>query len=133
MLSLLPFPSAARFHGNDYERAGDRCLRVYKDYREVRKRPLPPRHCPPSFPFHNLTICHRGGFSYVVLGNHNETKKDFAIKIFDKKKLSSTELIRLSREMDINGMVDHPAIVKVREMYESDDDVCLVMDLYASL
>jgi len=74
-------------------------------------------------------ILGKGGYSYVVKGNHNKTHVDYAIKLFDKKKLSKSDHVRLRREIEINFAIAHPNIVKVHEIYESADDISLVMDL----
>lgn len=71
-----------------------------------------------------------GGYSSVVKGNHNQTHVDYAIKLFDKSKLTKADYVRLRREVEINFAISHPNIVKVHEVYESEEDISLVMDLY---
>jgi serine/threonine protein kinase len=70
-----------------------------------------------------------GSYSSVVLGTHNETKKQYAIKIIDKSQLTDTSSERLRREIEINKILDHPNIVKVYEVYITNEDVSFVMEL----
>ena len=74
----------------------------------------------------------RGAFSSVVLGIHKETDKKCAIKIIDKTQVCDTEQrrTRVLTEIGILRQCDHPHILKVHEIYETDIDISLVLDLY---
>jgi len=74
----------------------------------------------------------RGAFSSVVLGVHKETDKKCAIKIIDKAQVCDTEQrrTRVLTEIGILRQCDHPHILKVHEIYETDIDISLVLDLY---
>lgn len=75
-------------------------------------------------------IIGEGAFSSVVLATHNETKNQYAIKIIDKSKIvTDVQRERADREIAILKMCNHPHIVKLVETFESDDDICLVMEL----
>lgn len=78
-------------------------------------------------------ILSRGGYSSVVLGTHVTTGVKRAIKIIDKSKLTDQLSERVKRECDINFMVSHPNIAQVYEIYESPEDLSLVMELFVSL
>lgn len=77
----------------------------------------------------------RGGYSSVVLASHKTTQQKYAIKIIDKAELIGNEMLdaRVRRECDINLQISHLNIAKVYEIYESPEDICLVMELYVSL
>jgi len=75
-------------------------------------------------------IIGEGAFSTVVLGHHLETGEQNAIKIIEKAKIQSeVQRERVDREIDIQKNCDHPNIVKLIETYESDLEVCLVLEL----
>jgi serine/threonine protein kinase len=65
----------------------------------------------------------------VVLGTHNQSGVKRAIKIIDKSKLTDQLAERVKRECDINFMVNHPHIAQVYEIYESEEDISIVMEL----
>ena len=81
--------------------------------------------------FSNVLLSHRGGYSSVVLGTHMTTRQKYAIKIIDKSKLVDNVLLqeRVKRECDINMRISHPHIARVFEIYESAEDVCLIVEL----
>jgi serine/threonine protein kinase len=79
-----------------------------------------------------LTVCSfcRGNWSDVVLAVHNITKQKVALKIIDKQRLDTEKKRRrLKTEVKLHKRVQHPYVVKFIEPYESEIDVCLVMEL----
>mmetsp|Transcript_16428 Transcript_16428/g.24166 ORF Transcript_16428/g.24166 Transcript_16428/m.24166 type:complete len:376 (+) Transcript_16428:167-1294(+) len=60
---------------------------------------------------------------------HRETKIDYAVKIFHLAKLSEEEITRLQEEIDILVITNHPNVVRLEEVYESDNEVYLVQEL----
>jgi len=73
----------------------------------------------------------KGNFAKVKLAKHLPTDREVAIKIIDKTQLNQTSLQKLFREVRIMKFMDHPNIVKLYEVIESDKTLYLVME-YAS-
>ncbi|KAK4472459.1 hypothetical protein MN116_003710 [Schistosoma mekongi] len=73
----------------------------------------------------------KGNFAKVKLAIHMATGVEVAIKIINKTVMDSTLLKRLKREITIMKMTNHPNIVKLLEIIENEDVLCLVME-YAS-
>jgi len=75
-------------------------------------------------------ILGEGTFSSVVRGVHNVTKKPYAIKIIDKSKIETPkQLLRLKSEIAIHKKAKHPFIVNYVEHYDTDEDLCIVLEL----
>ncbi|XP_028999085.1 serine/threonine-protein kinase MARK2 isoform X3 [Betta splendens] len=73
----------------------------------------------------------KGNFAKVKLARHVLTGKEVAVKIIDKTQLNSSSLQKLFREVRIMKMLNHPNIVKLFEVIETDKTLYLVME-YAS-
>ena len=73
----------------------------------------------------------KGNFAKVKLAKHLPTGREVAIKIIDKTQLNQTSLQKLFREVRIMKCLDHPNIVKLYEVIETDKTLYLVME-YAS-
>lgn len=73
----------------------------------------------------------KGNFAKVKLAKHLPTDREVAIKIIDKTQLNQTSLQKLFREVRIMKFLDHPNIVKLYEVIETDKTLYLVME-YAS-
>lgn len=73
----------------------------------------------------------KGNFAKVKLAKHIATLKEVAIKIIDKTVLNPSSLKKLFREVTIMKMLDHPNIVKLYEVIDSQRTLYLVME-YAS-
>ncbi|ESO11649.1 hypothetical protein HELRODRAFT_71411 [Helobdella robusta] len=73
----------------------------------------------------------KGNFAKVKLAKHIPTDREVAIKIIDKTQLNSTSLQKLFREVRIMKVLDHPNIVKLYEVIETEKTLFLVME-YAS-
>lgn len=72
----------------------------------------------------------RGAFSIVVKGTNKSTKEIVAIKIIDKTKASGeSDRKRLETEVKILKQVNHPNIVGLKELFETDKNLYLVMEL----
>jgi len=65
----------------------------------------------------------------VHIATHRETKKRFAIKSINKRKLDPAQLGELKNEVDLLRRLDHPAIVRLYEVYEQGSKMYLVMQL----
>uniref|UniRef100_UPI00358E0061 MAP/microtubule affinity-regulating kinase 3-like isoform X3 n=1 Tax=Myxine glutinosa TaxID=7769 RepID=UPI00358E0061 len=73
----------------------------------------------------------KGNFAKVKLARHILTGREVAIKIIDKTQLNPTSLQKLFREVRIMKMLNHPNIVKLYEVIETEKTQYLVME-YAS-
>lgn len=73
----------------------------------------------------------RGGFSVVYQCQNKTTKEIFAVKIIDLRPLRLRQRFnpaRLRREVDIMRRLDHPNIIKFIEVYETTDQLMMVME-----
>ncbi|XP_076097811.1 MAP/microtubule affinity-regulating kinase 3-like isoform X5 [Mytilus galloprovincialis] len=73
----------------------------------------------------------KGNFAKVKLAKHVPTGREVAIKIIDKTQLNPSSLQKLFREVRIMKMLDHPNIVKLFEVIQTEKTLYLVME-YAS-
>uniref|UniRef100_A0A672HDV3 MAP/microtubule affinity-regulating kinase 3 n=1 Tax=Salarias fasciatus TaxID=181472 RepID=A0A672HDV3_SALFA len=73
----------------------------------------------------------KGNFAKVKLARHILTGREVAIKIIDKTQLNPNSLQKLLREVRIMKILNHPNIVKLFEVIETDRTLYLVME-YAS-
>ncbi|KAE9552322.1 hypothetical protein FO519_004447 [Halicephalobus sp. NKZ332] len=73
----------------------------------------------------------KGNFAKVKLARHTSTGMDVAIKIIDKTALNQSSLQKLFREVRIMKQLDHPNIVKLYQVMETETTLFLVME-YAS-
>ncbi|KAI3362694.1 hypothetical protein L3Q82_001761 [Scortum barcoo] len=73
----------------------------------------------------------KGNFAKVKLARHVLTGREVAVKIIDKTQLNPTSLQKLFREVRIMKMLNHPNIVKLFEVIETEKTLYLVME-YAS-
>ncbi|XP_014249998.1 serine/threonine-protein kinase MARK2-like isoform X4 [Cimex lectularius] len=73
----------------------------------------------------------KGNFAKVKLARHVPTGKEVAIKIIDKTQLNPGSLQKLFREVRIMKLLDHPNIVKLFQVIETEKTLYLVME-YAS-
>jgi len=72
----------------------------------------------------------RGAFSTVVRAVNKETKENVAVKIIDKSKASGEhEEQRLKTEVAILNKVSHPNIISLKALYDTDENLYLVMEL----
>ncbi|XP_045056122.2 serine/threonine-protein kinase DCLK3 isoform X2 [Desmodus rotundus] len=68
-----------------------------------------------------------GNFATVKECRHRETGQSYAMKIIGKAKLKGKEDM-IDSEILIIQSLSHPNIVKLHEVYETDTDICLIME-----
>jgi serine/threonine protein kinase len=71
----------------------------------------------------------RGAFSIVYRGKAKSDGKEVAIKAISKKNISEEELSTLGREIAIMKKLQHPGIVQLEDIFETDDTLYLVLEL----
>jgi len=71
----------------------------------------------------------RGGFAVVFAGKSKKDGEAVAIKVIEKNCVDVSELQSLVREIDIMKKVDHPNVLKLIDIFESDTRVTLVTEL----
>ncbi len=69
-----------------------------------------------------------GSFAKVKKATEIATKKEWAVKIIQKK-LIKDKLEMLHTEIDILTKVSHPCIIGLKEIFESESTIYLVMEL----
>ena len=73
----------------------------------------------------------KGNFAKVKLAVHVATNVEVAIKIIDKSNLNEDSLVKLWREVRIMKVMDHPNIVKLIEVIDTDSTMYLVLEYAA--
>ena len=73
----------------------------------------------------------KGAFGRVYCGTHIVDKKEYAIKLFDKKVIKSVRQVKdIEKEIVVMKLaVQHPNIVELHEVVDSPCSICLVMEL----
>jgi len=71
----------------------------------------------------------RGAFSVVKRARHRRTGIDYAVKFIEKKLVDKQDLILLGREIEIMKKLEHSNVLKLQEVYETEDIIALVMEL----
>ena len=70
-----------------------------------------------------------GTFGKVKLGIHIPSKKKVAVKILEKSKMTEKDdQIRLEREFEMLAQFNHPNLIMVTEIFESNNNYYTVMD-----
>lgn len=75
----------------------------------------------------------RGNYSVVKLATEKGTGKEWAAKIITKKDAGPKGLQMLQTEVDILHSCDHPNVVRLHEVYETDEHYYIIMELYLIL
>merc|ERR1719282_1056039 len=73
----------------------------------------------------------KGNFAKVKLARHLPTGREVAIKVIDKTQMNQASIQKLNREVRIMKKLDHPNIVRLYEVIETEKTLYLVME-YAS-
>ncbi|XP_078055091.1 serine/threonine-protein kinase SIK2a [Mustelus asterias] len=70
----------------------------------------------------------KGNFAVVKLARHRITKTEVAIKIIDKSQLDAVNLEKIYREVQIMKLLDHPHIIKLYQVMETQNMLYLVTE-----
>jgi len=71
----------------------------------------------------------RGSFATVYLYTRRSDKKDFAVKVLQKKSLTDENSGKIREEIEIMKTTDHPNIVRLIDVYESKQKIQIVIEL----
>lgn len=113
-------------HSNGRQEVGTRSSRT-----GVRSRSSEDPQPPHVGNYRLLKTIGKGNFAKVKLARHILTGREVAIKIIDKTQLNPNSLQKLFREVRIMKILNHPNIVKLFEVIETERTLYLVME-YAS-
>nr|XP_020443902.1 MAP/microtubule affinity-regulating kinase 3 [Monopterus albus] len=113
-------------HTNGRQEIGTRSART-----GVRSRSSEEPQQPHVGNYRLLKTIGKGNFAKVKLARHILTGREVAIKIIDKTQLNPNSLQKLFREVRIMKILNHPNIVKLFEVIETERTLYLVME-YAS-
>ena len=69
-----------------------------------------------------------GSYGTVHLCKHRQTGDEFACKVISLTKINQASLRKLHEEISIMKSVDHPNIIKLREVFFGSKTVYLIMD-----
>ena len=71
-----------------------------------------------------------GSFGRVFLVSHNETKKLYALKVIEKRKLlmSYGKLDIIYNEINIHSKLDHENIIKLYNVYEDNENINIILE-----
>jgi len=71
----------------------------------------------------------KGTFGKVRVGTHALTDEKVAVKILEKEKIiDSSDVDRVSREINILKVLIHPVVVQLYEIIESEKEIFLIME-----
>jgi 5'-AMP-activated protein kinase catalytic alpha subunit len=71
-----------------------------------------------------------GAFSKVKQAVHQETGKEYAIKVIDQQMIRENNMEgQLNREIEVMSKMDHPGLIKLYEVMRSPKSIFLVLDL----
>jgi calcium/calmodulin-dependent protein kinase I len=72
----------------------------------------------------------KGKFGVVKLCENKTTKLKVAVKIISKEQMNDADKILLNNELEIMKLVSHPNIVSLIDLFETNDNIYIVMDFY---
>src|SRR5690242_21807829 len=77
--------------------------------------------------FAHISYNLRGSFSVVYKATEKNSNRVHAVKVIDKQKLGAKKMEMIETEVEILFKVRHPNIIKLEEVYETQDNVFMVM------
>ena len=70
-----------------------------------------------------------GAFSEVFECEHVVTKEMCAVKVINKNIFTNVEKLQVNNEIAILKLVDHPNVIKLKEIYEDANNIYIVLEL----
>ena len=71
----------------------------------------------------------KGKFGLVRLGIHKENKRKVAIKIINKKLVSSFDLEQVKTEIEILKIAQHPNIIRLYEIFDNEKYIYIIIHI----
>lgn len=90
---------------------------------------LPERNVAEYYEFEGTPTLGEGVSGNVVVAIHRETGIKYALKTLIKRNVRPEKLARLRNEISIMLILDHPNIVKLHEVFETNDVIFLIIEL----
>ncbi|KAM3129044.1 hypothetical protein pb186bvf_018822 [Paramecium bursaria] len=79
--------------------------------------------------FQIIDMIGHGKFGKVFKCQHHQTKKLYAIKMINKRKIQQQNFShQLEREVKIQQKLNHPNIIKLYDFFETNEDYCLLLE-----
>ena len=72
----------------------------------------------------------QGKFGVVKLCENKTTKLKVAVKVIRKEQMNDSDKILLNNELEIMKLVSHPNIVSLIDLFETNENIYIVMDFY---
>jgi fused-like protein len=79
--------------------------------------------------FHLLQQIGEGSFGRVYKARRKYTGRLVAVKMINKLGQSQGDLTSFTREIDIFKQMDHPHIMRMLKVFETDTDFCVITEL----
>ena len=70
----------------------------------------------------------RGGFGVVYKASRSDGFGHFAIKVLDTAQMNRHMLERVRQEISVHARLEHPSIVKLEDVFEEDNRICIVLE-----
>jgi len=74
------------------------------------------------------TVLGKGMTGEVVVVQSRGDSREYALKRFQKDKLSEEEEKHLCREVQICLSIDHPGIARLHDVYDTQSEMCMIME-----
>ncbi|CAD6185154.1 unnamed protein product [Caenorhabditis auriculariae] len=74
----------------------------------------------------------RGNYATVKLASHKVVRNKVAVKMIDKRRMDANTLIKIRREIDILKSLNHPYIIKLYQVMETENTIYLVTEYAAN-
>jgi calcium/calmodulin-dependent protein kinase I len=93
------------------------------------------RKCAKTIPISDVydilnPVIGKGKFSTIHVGVEKTTNKRCAIKILDKLRINEDDKETLRQEIAILNVVRHPRIIQMKEVFETQEHIYIVLKLY---
>lgn len=70
----------------------------------------------------------KGGTSSVLRVTRKDTEQEYALKVINMHRLSSSKRMQLLREVEIMRSLDHPSIIRIHEVFKTEFVLYIVME-----
>jgi len=81
------------------------------------------------YDIHEQMILGSGMNGHVVQCVHKATRTSYALKRITKKDIETHRLDQIRDELNCMSLLDHPNILRIHEVFEDEERICLVLEL----